>query len=40
MKNDSLQKITTDKVTKAYTLAWIGGMPIAIINGSLRNFVY
>jgi hypothetical protein len=29
-----------DKVTRNLTIAWLGGIPIAIINGSLRNYGY
>ena len=29
-----------DKTTRNLTIAWLGGIPIAIINGSLRNFGY
>jgi len=29
-----------DKTTRNLTIAWLGGIPIAIINGGLRNYVY
>ena len=29
-----------DKTTRNFTIAWLGGIPIAIINGTIRNFGY
>ena len=29
-----------DKITRNFIIAWLGGVPLAIINGSVRNFVY
>ncbi|MCW4011670.1 MAG: hypothetical protein NWF07_01620 [Candidatus Bathyarchaeota archaeon] len=29
-----------DKTTRNFTIAWLGGIPIAIINGTVRNLGY
>ena len=29
-----------DKTTRNFTIAWLGGIPIAIINAAIRNYIF